>query len=150
MSNFLSDTKIRETWVLVESCYRSHLKGNGSGTWNTETIIERPNGMERTKFIVCMTVLISTSSCYPPYFYKDYWQSRLHENLPSPSDQRWCRLGADLGKSLAEQGESLSRANYALNIWLDYGYEVVQSRRRPLLGPSPGWKRLLPQDTIHY
>ena len=32
--------------------------------------------------------------------------------------------GADLGKSLAEQGESLSRANHALNIWLDYGPTV--------------------------
>ena len=29
--------------------------------------------------------------------------------------------------------------------------EVVQSRRRPLLGPSPGWKRLLPLSHLrHY
>ena len=29
--------------------------------------------------------------------------------------------------------------------------EVVQSRRRPLLGPSPGWKRLLPFTHLrHY
>ena len=103
----------------VESCYRSHLKGNGSGTWNTETIIERPNGMEHTKFIVCMTVLISTSYCYPPYFYKDYWQSRLHENLPSPSDQRWCRPGQELGWTRRELESCKSRSQYLIRLWSD-------------------------------
>ena len=42
----------------------------------------------------------------------------------SPSDRRWCRT-PDLGNSLAEQGESSSRANYALNIWLWSGSKTL-------------------------
>ena len=57
-----------------------------------------------------------------------------------------------LGRCCAGRGGVISRVvndiTSASN-WL-IG-EVVQSRRRPLLGPSPGWKRLLPLSHLrHY
>ena len=49
------------------------------------------------------------------------------------------RNNAETGKSI-----SSSAANRLIG-------EVVQSRRRPLLGPFPGWKRLLPLSHLrHY
>ena len=54
---------------------------------------------------------------------------------------QWTRDGFGLGDTRDLSGSAANRSIV----------EVVQSRRRPLLGPSPGWKRLLPLSHLrHY
>ena len=60
--------------------------------------------------------------------------------VPGPLYQRWI----DISIKITQHTNMTSAANRSIG-------EVVQSRRRPLLGPSPGWKRLLPLSHLrHY
>ena len=112
--------------------------------------------------------LIQTS--FPTFPKTDYqW------NLSQPSLRRSWIL---IGRSLAKMNELSRQSKYLFSLWGDLDLEiswpaplprsrccwsqrrsaanrligeVVQSRRRPLLGPSPGWKRLLALSHLrHY
>ena len=97
--------------------------------------------------------------------YHCHWEAYLHKCgwcciLPSPcrvtaqhSGHLWTAaagaatsgvMSAHLSQSPGLSGHKTSAANRLIG-------EVVQSPRRPLLGPSPGWKRLLALSHLrHY
>ena len=69
------------------------------------------------------------------------------------------RVSAGLSENVPDfdRVELMSSLLFSMPLWIKISAanrfigEVVQSRRRPLLGPSPGWKRLLPLSHLrHY
>ena len=63
---------------------------------------------------------------------------------PRPLQHRYTPPQVSVSRWAANSKQNASAANRLI-------VEVVQSRRRPLLGPSPGWKRLLALSHLrHY